>query len=33
MTKVALGFIPDAISVPLDCLLPSRKLPEGTTMS
>ena len=33
MTKVALGFIPDVISVPLDCLLPSRKLPEGLLAS
>jgi hypothetical protein len=33
MTKVALGFIPDTLTVPLDNLLPSRKMPAGLVTS
>ena len=33
MTNVPLGFIPDALSVPLDKLLPSRKTPTGLITS
>jgi len=29
MTKVALGFVPEPLTVPLDMVLPSRKVPEG----
>jgi ParB-like chromosome segregation protein Spo0J len=29
MSQIALGFIPDPLVVPLDKLLPSRKLPEN----
>lgn len=33
MTNVPLGFIPDALSVPLDKILPSRKTPTGLITS
>lgn len=33
MTKISLGFIPDPITVPLDMILPSHKIPEGLLMS
>ena len=33
MTTVALGFVPEPLVVPLDRVLPSRKLPEGLAVS
>ncbi len=33
MTKVSLGFIPKPLTVPLDMILPSRKMPEGLSIS
>lgn len=33
MTKVGLGFIPDTLTVPLDNILPSRKMPAGLVTS
>ena len=33
MTGVALGFLPEPISVPIDCILPSRKVPVGLATS
>ena len=33
MTKVALGFIPDTLTVSLDKILPSRKMPTGLVTS
>jgi hypothetical protein len=33
MTKVALGFLPEPLSLPLDKILPSRKIPEGLLIS
>lgn len=33
MTGVALGFLPEPISVPMDCILPSRKVPVGLATS
>jgi hypothetical protein len=29
MTRLPLGFIPDPLTIPLDLILPSRKIPEG----
>lgn len=33
MTGVALAFLPEPISVPMDCILPSRKVPVGLATS
>jgi hypothetical protein len=33
MTKVLLGFIPDPLTVPVDMILPSRRIPEGLLIS
>ena len=33
MTKVSLGFIPEPLTVPLDMVLPSRRIPEGLLTS
>jgi len=33
MSKVSLGFIPDALLVPLEQILPSRKTPAGLITS
>ena len=33
MSKIALGFIPEPINVLLDQMLPSRRIPEGLTLS
>jgi len=33
MTKVSLGFVPQPLTVPLDRILPSRKIPEGLLIS
>ena len=33
MTKVSLGFIPEPLVIPLDMILPSRKIPEGLLIS
>jgi len=33
MSKVALGFIPDPLTVPIGMILPSRKIPEGLLIS
>ncbi len=32
MTKIALGFIPEPLTLPLDRILPSRKVPQGMVM-
>lgn len=33
MTQVAIGFIPEPLSIPLEKILPSRKVPEGLEIS
>ncbi len=33
MTKIALGFVPEPLSVPLDHILPLKKIPEGLGIS
>lgn len=33
MSKVGLGFVPESLTVPLDLILPSRRLPEGLLIS